>query len=233
MAIAASANASFTTLTRLSSPLPNANSSYATNPIAVYLDPPAGNASILSLPPGDSLTIPNRAISKNKTVPGNILQCLHNITSDQPYEPGQFPLAAIDGSISTNWQPSLASAPAALTIDTSTIPFQPLIAFEFNWAAQPPKNATVLLSNSSSPPVTTSSGVIFVPVPHIAISNPYNASTANRVGPYQSNTTTVNLTGQTIWSGKWATLVVEGNANDDSAAAVGATVAEFALIGRK
>ena len=231
--IKAYANATATTLTRLSEPLASANTTFATSPIPVAVGKPNGPDSItlFSLPPNSTITIPNRQVQNNKTTPGNILQCLPSITSAQAYRPGQFPLAAIDGASSTSWQSTNASEPASLTVDTFSVPFQRLTALSFDWAALPPVNATIVFHNQSSP--DSAPGRATVSFGNIAISNPYDEAAAAKVGPYKSNTTTVDLSqmGKEVWSGNWATLVVSGNGNDSSVGAVGATVAEWAVVG--
>ncbi|KAI4149148.1 MAG: hypothetical protein LQ340_004769 [Diploschistes diacapsis] len=229
--VKAVANSTTTTLTRLSTPLAGANAAFATSPIPVAVGKASGNSTLLSLPPNGTIVISNRAFQTNKTVPGNILQCLSGVTSPQAYRPGQFPLAAIDGAISTIWQPSNASIPSSITVDTSSIPFQRLTSLFFDWASLPPINATVILHNGSCP--HTSPGRATITLTNIQPSVPYDASAVAKVGPYRSNSTTVDLTamGRKVWSGDWATLIVVGNGNDSSADAVGTTVAEWALVG--
>lgn len=57
-----------------------------------------------SLPVNGSLTIENRRASFALTVDGNLAQCLP-VASNTKIVPGQFAMAAIDGAISTAWQP--------------------------------------------------------------------------------------------------------------------------------
>ena len=233
--IKAVANSITTTLTRLPNSLASANTTFAASPIDVAVGKPSdsGDTTLYSLPPNGTITIPNRVFQSNKTTPGNILQCLPTVSSPDPYQPGQFPLAAIDGAVSTSWQPTNASAPASITVDTSTVPFQRITSLVFDWATQPPVNATVILHNGSCP--DTSPGRATISLTDIQPSVPYDAAAAAKVGPYQSNSTTVDLAsvegGQEVWSGNWATLVVQGNFNDSSPEAVGATVAEWAVVG--
>ena len=230
--IKAKANSTATVLTRLRVPLPNANATFATTPISIAVGQSNTNKPLYSLPPNGTITIPNRLFQSNKTTPANILQCLPSITSPQPYQPGQFPLAAIDGAISTAWQPSNASNPSSVTIDTSSVPFQRVTALVFDWGSQPPVNATVILHNQSCP--DSAPGRATISLTDIQVSVPYDARKAAKVGPYRSNSTTVELNNmegaREVWSGNWATLVVSGNGNGSSSAA-GATVAEWAVVG--
>ena len=231
--IKAIANSTTTTLVRLSTPLPGANSTYATAPIPVIVGPPNINSNTrYSLPFNTTLSLPNRLPQTNKTIPGNILQCLTgDITTSSSYQPGQFPLAAIDGALSTSWQPTLASSPTSLTIATSTIPFQHVKGLYFNWAALPPINVTVVFHNESDP--STGQGPGTVVLTDIPVSDPYNETVANQVGSYRSNSTTVDLEaiGKEVWTGKWATLVVSGIRIYSDSGGVGATVAEWAVVG--
>jgi len=41
----------------------------------------------------------------------------------------------------------------------------------------------------------------------------------------------VSLSGMGVWTGRYATLVVEGNQATNSSAATGASVAEWAVVG--
>ena len=233
--IKAVANATTTTLTRLPHPLSNANTTFAniSIPVVVGKTSPGSTSTTQSLKPNGTIHIPNRQFQTNKTVPGNILQCLPDITSNVAYSPGQFPLAAIDGAISTAWESTNASIPSSITVDTSTVPFQRLTSLSFDWGTTPPIDATVILHNQSCP--ETAPGRAMINLTNITISDPFDVQDAVKVKPYKGNTTTVDLTtleGETeLWSGNWATLFVYGNANDSSIEAAGAIVAEWAIVG--
>ena len=223
--IQAVANRTDTTITRLSTPLPAANTTFANSSISVQVGS-GSNGTVHSLAPGDSITIPNRLFGYNKTIPGNIAQC-RPVTSLDAYQPGQFPIAAVDGAISTLWQPKLANTSQRITVDLADVPFQPLAGLFFDWGVQPPVNATVTLHNRSCP--ENSPGRVTIDMTNISISVPYDAARANLVQPYQSNATNVTFN-ETVWSGKYATLDVVGNQNMTDGG-VGSTVAEFAVIG--
>ncbi|MCJ1329225.1 hypothetical protein MMC10_005903 [Thelotrema lepadinum] len=233
--IKAVASATTTTLTRLPYPLPSANTTFAKAPIPVIVGKTSAGSRwySYSLKPNGTIHIVNRQFQNNKTVPGNILQCLPDITSNVAFSPGQFPLAAIDGAISTAWEATNASIPSSITVDTSTVPFQVLTSLSFDWGNTPPVNATVILHNQSCP--DTAPGRALIQMNNIAISDPFDLESANEVKPYKGNTTTVDLTeleyGTELWSGNWATLFVYGNANDSSITATAATVAEWAIVG--
>ncbi|KAK0837252.1 alpha,alpha-trehalase ath1 [Friedmanniomyces endolithicus] len=230
--IKAASNQTHTTLTRpaLTPSLPNANATFATAAIPITIGVPGesqfGNTTTYHLLPNTTLTLSNRRIGSIKRVPGNIAQC-QPATSPQDYLPGQFPFAAVDGAVSTRWQPSQSNISSSLTVSLPG-PFVPITAVEFDWAQAPPQSYSVTFSNSSSGAVvnvTSSSSV--------AISAAYNAATAYEIVAYSSNTTNVTL-GTPVWSGEFATLTIRGNraleGTADAGNGTGATVAEFVLV---
>lgn len=227
----ATSNQTHTTLTRLSTPLPNANTTFATAPIPVTIGIGAsslsGNDTVHNLAPNGTLVLANRNIGAIKTVPGNIAQC-QPVSSTDAYAIGQFPLSAVDGATSTKWQPALSNTSASLTVELQP-PYVPITGFAFDWAQSPPTSYSVTFSNSSSGPA----GVNVTSSSDIAISNAYDAASAAVITPYASNTTNVTLSAP-VYSGRYATLTISGNqatlgtANELNG--TGATVAEWAII---
>ena len=228
--IKAVSNQTHTTLTRLGESLSTANSTFAgaAIPVTIGLDGQyLSNSTVYNLEPMGSITVPNRQIGYVKTVPGNIAQCMP-VTSSQAYEPGQFPLSAVDGALSTKWQPSQLSIKSSMTVQLSE-PFVPVTQIRFDWAQSPPASYKVTFSNSSDEAdavdVTNSSS--------IKISNPYVARKAAMVLPYSSNTTNVTL-GMPVYSGRYATLTIQGNqalaGTSLAKNGTGASVAEFAIV---
>ena len=222
--VQAVANNSHTTLERLDTPLPTANSTYASASIIVE----AGkvNATTHELPPNGKITLPNRDFVYNKTVPGNILQC-HPVFSPDEYLPGQFPIAAVDGAISTVWESAQANMSQSITVDLTSSPFQRLKSAVFNWAQYPPINATMIFHNQTFH--GSSPGKVTIALTDISVEFPYDPVKDNEVGPYRSNTTIVTFDKE-IWSGNYATLVVSGNQGDTRDNATGSTVAEWAVV---
>ncbi|KAK3067351.1 alpha,alpha-trehalase ath1 [Teratosphaeriaceae sp. CCFEE 6253] len=224
-------NQSHTTLTRLGTPLDKANSTFANAAIPVTIgvagESQFGNTTTYQLAPNGTVTLTNRRIGDIKTVPGNIVQC-QPATSPQDILPGQFPFAAVDGAVSTKWQPVYANVSSSVTVQLSG-PAVPITAVQFDWAQAPPTSYQVTFSNTTDPAdavnVTSSSDV--------AISNAYDASTAYVIVPYSSNSTNITLA-TPVYSGKYATLTILGNhANDgtpNEKNGTGATVAEFVLV---
>lgn len=224
----ATSNQTHTTLQRLSTPLPNANSTFESAPIPISIGI-AKDAKTYSLPANGTITIPNRQIGNIKTVPNNIAQC-QPVNTTQEYTPGQIPVSAVDGAVSTKWQPAKSNTSASLTVELP-MPFVPITGFEFDWAQSPPTSYSVTFSNSSAPTenemnnVTSSSSV--------KISNPYDAASAAVIAPYTSNTTNVTLS-EPVWSARFATLTILGNqalnGTPDEKNGTGATVAEWAIV---
>jgi hypothetical protein len=224
-AIDARSNTTHTTLTRLPMSLPNANKTYTTNPIPVTVGMKTNIT--LSLAPNGTVIIQNRRIGYNQTMRGNIAQC-KMVSSAQDYLDGQFPLAAVDGAISTKWQPVLANESAVLMVELIESA-QPIKRISFDWAQSPPASYSVTFSNSSSftdfVNVTSSS--------NITITNPYVAADTYKIVPYASNTTDVTLD-PPVWSGQYARLTILGSQTEEYTKysnGSGATVAEWAIIG--
>lgn len=226
--IRAVSNTTHTVLSRLSEPLSTANTSFASASLSIAVGRTANpNQILIQLPPNGSATVKNSLALLNKTTPNNILQCVEAV-SYQNYQPGEFPSAAIDGAISTLWQPANGSEPASLTVDLSTIPFQRIANMSFDWGQAPPVNATVVFHNQTCS--ENSPGRITIRLASLTISEPFNVEKANQVDGYKSNSTFVNLVGKGVWSGNYATLTVQGNQNS-SETIVGAEVADWAVVG--
>ena len=86
----------------------------------------------------------------------------------------------------------------------------------------------MLFHNSTS--VTDPSTVIVTTQTNITVSKPYNETEVDVIVPYMSNTTDVVLETE-VWSGRYATLVIEGNQSSNATNSTGATVAEWAIVG--
>ncbi|KAI7128887.1 hypothetical protein KC352_g31609 [Hortaea werneckii] len=257
----ATSNQTHTTLTRLPTPLENANVTFTSQPIPITigLTTNSTTGSLHLLHPNASLTLPNRQIGHQKTLPGNLAQCRPVIHTSQPYQKGQFPLSAIDGAVSTKWSPQYANVSASITVALpwSERGFVPISEIRFDWAQAPPRGWRVEFSNSSTVFTARKSssvaadegtgrkeedddgeeGVVLVAqsgADGVQISDPYDPATAAEIRPYRSNTTNVTLEGTAaVWSGKFATLTIEGNQGlgDGDGSGSGASVAEWGIIG--
>ena len=226
-AINATSNQTHTTIARLplNRNLENANSTFNNSPIPVTIGINA--TSIGNLPPNGMIVVKNRQYSLNKTVAGNVAQC-QPVSSPQGFQPGQFPISAVDGTASTKWQPNAANTSSWIDV-TLPQPYEPITAFYFDWAQSPPKSFSIVFSNDSQ--WRPEKVVNVASSNNIAISEPYNATNQAAIVPYSSNTTNVSLS-KPVWSGNWARLIIEGNQNNPATDATGATVAEWAIIGQ-
>lgn len=233
--IKATMNYTHTTITRVdvrqhlptNSSQPYANSSM---PFTVGFSLVSGQN--MSIVMGQTLVIENRRYFDNVTTPGNVVQCLP-VDSEGAYQPGQFPLAAIDGASSTRWQPTIRE-PSSLTIDMSSIPYQPLTGASLDWGSRPAQNARILVWNGTSATNASNASdsgvenVHMVTFSNITISKPYDAATNDVVQEYVGNVSTFAFASP-IWSGQFALLEISGciTTGDE----LGATVAEFSLFG--
>ncbi|KAI7094289.1 hypothetical protein KC352_g39505, partial [Hortaea werneckii] len=254
----ATSNQTHTTLTRLPTALENANTTFADHPVPITIGLTTNSTHPpYLLHPNASLTLPNRQIGSQKTLPGNLAQCRPVIHTSQPYQKGQFPLSAIDGAVSTKWSPQFSNVSASITVALpwSEKGFVPISEIRFDWAQAPPRMWRVEFANSSTALTTGNSssaaeetakgkedddgeeGVVLVAqsgADGVQISDPYDASTAAEIRPYRSNTTNVTLEGTAVvWSGKFAMLTIEGNQGlvDGDGSGSGASVAEWGIIG--
>lgn len=229
--IKASSNQTHTTIQRVGSPLDNANSTFASSAIPVTRGVDgaslSGNNTVWHLPPNGSITLENRQIGEIKTVPGNIAQC-QPVTSNRNFEIGQFPLSAVDGAVSTKWQPVKLSVESSITVELPE-PYVPITEIKFDWAQSPPHSYRVTFSNSSD----GSNSVDVASDNNVKVSNKYVPARAADIVPYSSNTTNVTLH-SAVWSGRYATLTISGNraleGTADAKNGTGATVAEFAVV---
>jgi len=171
---------------------------------------------------GQSLVIPTRRPDLNSTdLPGNKAQC-KRAEADTLWYPGQFPLAAVDGSNHTVWQ-SATSGPSALTVDLET----PTVinGVSFNWASQPPESWTLLVGGNGTAPAT------WHRVYHsdeVEITDPWIEDDALIVRMRTGNTTTQMFDQNTSTVSRWVRLVVEGNKSHNKER--GPTVAQFGIL---
>lgn len=223
--ISAVANQTYTTLTRLGTPIGTANMTYANASIPVQIG--NDNGTTYHLQPNGTLALRNRNINNVTATQGNIAQCLP-VSSSDAYQPGQFPFSAVDGAASTKWSSDSANTTSSLTVDLSSQPFQPITGFFFDWAQNPPVNFTVSFSNSS----TSGDGKVVASESNVTISNPYNETLVALITEYMSNTTNLTLDAP-VYSGRYATLSVWGNQVDGLNNGTGASVAEWAILGSR
>ncbi|KAI8599163.1 glycosyl hydrolase family 65 central catalytic domain-containing protein [Dissophora ornata] len=170
---------------------------------------------------GETLTVVTYRSDLNGTlVPGNKAQCSKVVTSNAPIEPGQYALAAVDGSNATYWRPATKSA-ASLYIDLGKQ--QTINALHFNFNTNPPASYAVYAGTTNS----TGGLTQIAKVDHVQISAPYDPKTADMVVVRQGNTSDVSLAKAV--KARYVQLVVEGSQTDDGTSS-GATVAEIVVL---
>ena len=231
--ISAASNYTHTTISRATDipALENADAKFADTTIPVHLGPES-NVTVYTLPAdGSILTVPNRQVSSVKTIPGNTAQC-RPAHSEDDYAPGQFPIGAIDGALSTKWQPALASVSSSLTVELEATE-KKISGFHFNWAYAPPVNASIHFHDSEN---AYSDSDIITALTNIPLSDPYNPETTdlNTIAIYYGNTTNVTLS-EPVPRARFATLVISGNqalgeAEVEAKNGTGASVAEWAIL---
>jgi len=219
--ISAVSNVTHTTLTRLPHSLPNANSTFLISSIPVTLL--NGATEPLPLPPNGTLVVANRLIGYNATQDGNIAQC-KPVSSSNSYLPGQFPIAAVDGAVSTKWQPVFSKITSTLVVDLGSEGVGLSISgFHFDWAQHPPKSWSVEFASS----INFADGVGVANASSVDVSSPYDAAKAADITPYVSNSTDVSLDG-TVISRRYVRFNMTGNQGEGNGE--GATVAEFTVL---
>ncbi|KAK4495764.1 hypothetical protein PRZ48_013032 [Zasmidium cellare] len=220
-------NQTHTTLRRLETPLRTANSTFANASIPVTIS--LTGTEVLELRMNETLTIRNRQIGDVKTIPGNLAQC-RPVSSPNDYEPGQFPLSAVDGAISTKWQPTQSNTTASLTVSLPE-PFVPITAIHFDWAQAPPTHYRVTFHNLSDTSVVPALNV--TSSDNVTVSDPFDEADQFVIRPYMSNTTNVTLA-RPVWSARYATLEIWGNratvGTENEGNGTGATVAEWGVV---
>ncbi|KAA8909403.1 glycosyl hydrolase family 65 central catalytic domain-containing protein [Sphaerosporella brunnea] len=168
-----------------------------------------------TLLPGQRLVVPTRRPDLNGTdIPGNKAEC-KAATSSSIYMPGQFPLAAVDGSNHTQWRPA-SPEPASLVVDLGRETEFGLVSM--NWAQWPPLRWELEVSADSKRWNRVYQG-------QVEISEPWDEKEALEVRMRTGNTTVVELDAKV--QGRWLRLTVEG---DRSGQGAGGTVAQLAVV---
>ncbi|CAG7949343.1 unnamed protein product [Penicillium nalgiovense] len=224
-------------------PLDTADQRFANKTITIHSGT-EDDGTVYHLPPKGSVVIPNRQIGSENTVAGNLVQC-QAVSSSDAFEPGQFPISAVDGAASTKWQPSLAAEVNSVTVSFEDEVGAMVSGFYFDWAQAPPVNATVIFHNKTleDPAKAFSAGSSDYTIVHslaeIPQSDPYDHETTNLdiIAIPTGNTTSVTLSSP-VPAARYASLLIIGNQALDSVDVeakngTGATVAEWAILGQE
>ncbi|KAG8988480.1 alpha,alpha-trehalase ath1 [Tulasnella sp. JGI-2019a] len=175
----------------------------------------AGN---YTLKAGQSLVVPTRH-TNGTLVEGNLAQCKSILAPEVSFTntspsviPGQYALAAIDGSNATSWQPYTNSS-QFMVVDLQTL--QTVSALHFNWGGNPPISYSVTAGASTMSMAAIASGNVTLSAPTVP-----DTITVN-VG----NVTDVKLASSV--KARYVNVTITGSFAADGR---GGTVAEFAVI---
>lgn len=239
--ISAWSNYTHTTISHATeaAPLETADQRFANKTITIHTGPEV-DTTIYYLPIKGSVVIPNRQIGSENTVTGNLVQC-RTVSSSDAFEPGQFPISAVDGAASTKWQPSLAADVSSVTVSFEDEVSALVSGFYFDWAQAPPVNATVIFHNKTledparALSAESSDYKVIYSLTNIIQSNPYDETTNLEIIAIPTgNTTNVTLSSP-VPAARYASLLIVGNQALDSVDleaknGTGATVAEWAIL---
>jgi hypothetical protein len=176
----------------------------------------------------ESLTVPTRRPDLNRAaLQGNLAQCAR-VLSTTPHVPGHIPLAVVDSTNATVWQPLTALEPAQVTIDlgqSSTVR-----GFTIVWGNAPPDSFTVLVD---MPPVDDDLGwnehfQTVYHTDHVAICSPYRGPDDARLVKRRTANSTTHIFSTHYEDIHLVKLVVLGTQANDKK--VGATVADIAVL---
>jgi hypothetical protein len=223
-------------------PLDTADKRFANKTITIQSGP-EDDATTYRLPFKGSVVIPNRQIGTQNTVAGNLVQC-QAVSSTNAFEPGQFPISAVDGAASTKWQPSRADDVSSITVSLEEEAGSLVSGFYFDWAQAPPVNATIIFHNQTlkdpakALSAESSDHTVVHSLTNVTLSNPYDSETTNLdiIAIPQGNTTNVTLSSP-VRAARYASLLIVGNQALDPIDVkfkngTGATVAEWAILGQ-
>lgn len=172
---------------------------------------------------GESITIPTRS-TNGTLVEGNQAQCstITSNSSDTGFQvntpdivPGQFRIAAIDGSNATSWQP-LSNTTSSMVVDLSKS--VSIKGLHFNWGNNPPTSYSVSVGNNTS-------NMTLISTNSVNITAPYNNITAEQVSIKVGNLTDVVL--PSIVVGRYVNVSISGSYLADGR---GGTLSEFGVL---
>lgn len=178
----------------------------------------AGNYTLSS---GDKLKIPTTRLDLlEPSFQGNQVQCKSSteITSNSTWVPGQFPVAAVDGSNATLFQPTTTD-PVSLTVDLGSS--KSIKSINLNFGKNPPTLISLLMGSN----VESLSETLMRQ--EVNISNPYDLIQANSVQVSVGNTTSLEVVSGTM--SRFIQVVIEG-ASIENKFNHGATIAEINVI---
>ncbi|POS86754.1 hypothetical protein EPUL_003115 [Erysiphe pulchra] len=174
----------------------------------------------------EALTFTNRMDWKISSYANNIIQNQPAWSKDDHMN-GELPLAAVDGSTATFWQPQKDNS-TFLFIDTNSIAPTFIKRIHFYWGLRHSKAVAVFVSNSTD--WQNQGGYMMVGKNNqIRASNPFSIELEknSRVVPVAGNETTI-FPEQPMWTGRFLRIQITGCSTEDGK---GATVGEISVIG--
>ncbi|KZP31745.1 carbohydrate-binding module family 32 protein [Athelia psychrophila] len=178
----------------------------------------SGNAKAgkYSLKVGESLVVPTRATKGTLTIANQTdTSFTAGINANSSVVPGQYALAAIDGSNATTWQPA-TNATSYMTVDLGSA--QAIKRLHFNWNNNPATEYAVYAGASVANLTQVAGG-------SVDISVPYDAAAVEAVAIRVGNLTDVSLN-KTV-EARYVRVAITGSFLADGR---GGTLAEFAVI---
>ena len=177
----------------------------------------AGN---YTLQAGGEVRVPTRRVDlAAPAVAGNFAQC-QPASSNVSWVPGNFDIAAFDGSNATVWQPNTVNA-SEITVDLGAE--RTVSRLNINWSRNPAMTMMAYAGNNTADDVST----LIVNSTSVNISSPYDPATVADVVLPVGNITQIELASPV--QARYVRLVVEGAATPD-APGHGATVAELNVL---
>ncbi|KAK5988351.1 Periplasmic/secreted acid trehalase ATH1 [Cladobotryum mycophilum] len=213
-----------TIISRRSSGSPEARNA----PITIRMGSKAAKTGDFVLRPAEQIVVATRRADLNGTaVPGNLAQCASvrpalsaSSTQVEAWVAGRHPVAAVDGSADTAWQPLLPDHEASIIIDLGES--KRVDGLLVNWAASPALRFSL---EGQSEDGSEDWNDMFK-ADSVEISAPYDSEAVKRIALPGSNVTRVTF--DQPWDVKRFRFTVFGTQGNDQK--VGATVAEIAII---
>ncbi|KAH6699031.1 family 65 glycoside hydrolase [Leptodontidium sp. MPI-SDFR-AT-0119] len=191
---------------------------YSTPAITIRLGGKALKPGDYPLYAGETLTVPTRRPDRNGTaIPGNFAQCAP-ASSPQSHVPGRLPLAAVDGSNATLWQPASSSL-SSLFIDLGYL--RTVSRVSINWGPTP-----ALKMEVSGSEMISGTYERLVKVGKVRVSERYIPEEARLVKIREGNVTFAEFEKKA--EVRFVRVDIQGTWGNDKG--VGATVAEVAIL---
>ncbi|PWN46738.1 hypothetical protein IE53DRAFT_391103 [Violaceomyces palustris] len=180
-------------------------------------NPEAGN---YTLRPGQKLKVPTYRSDLAVEEVENLVQC-KTVSSNSSWVAGQYPLAALDGSNATYWQPDDPDSTHHLLIDLGEETHRSLQAVHINWSQNPARKISIQAGNS-----TRNLDQTILQETPVTISEPYQPSQADQVKVKVGNLTDLQFQPPSL-PVRFVRFSIQGSFSDQGE---GATVAELVLV---